>query len=178
MKKPILNHALIMLALCFVSFSAVSQVVEVGEHGFVISVERTVPTSHERAYQQFIQVKNWWSSEHTYFGDSNNLTIDAKAGGCFCEINGTKQVLHMTVSYVDPNNEIRMVGGLGPLQMMGVQGGMVWKFEKIDEKTTKIVHRYQVVGFVAGGLAKIADAVNQVQTLQVDRLVKQINSEN
>ncbi len=173
-----LNHALIGLALWFVSFSGIGQVVEVGEHGFVISVERTVATSSEKAYQQFVEVKNWWSSEHTYFGDSKNLSIDARAGGCFCEIDGAKQVLHMTVSYVDPNNEIRMVGGLGPLQMMGVQGGMSWKFEKIDKKTTKIIHRYHVVGFLAGGLAKIAGAVNQVQTLQVDRLVKRIESQN
>jgi hypothetical protein len=30
----------------------------------------------------------------------------------------------MAVSYVEPNTELRMIGGLGPLQIMGVQGGM------------------------------------------------------
>ena len=68
------------------------------------------------------------------------MTIEAKAGGCFCEKSEEKEVLHMTVSYVEPNKEIRMVGGLGPLQMLGVHGGMSWKFEAIDANTTKILH--------------------------------------
>ncbi|SFC91703.1 hypothetical protein [Pseudoalteromonas denitrificans] len=78
----------------------------------------------------------------------------------------------MTVSYMNPNNEIRMIGGLGPLQMMGIQGGMSWQFKKISDSKTHIIHKYQVVGFVPDGLDKLADIVDKVQTIQVNNLAK------
>jgi len=87
------------------------------------------------------------------------------------------EVLHMTVSYVNPNTEIRMIGGLGPLQMMGVQGGMSWKFNPLSELQTEIIHRYQVVGFMPDGLDKLAAIVDRVQMTQVNALVSKLNAQ-
>ena len=78
--------------------------------------------------------------------------------------------------FVDPNNEIKLIGGLGPLQMMGVQGGMSWKFEKTEDNKTKIIHHYQVSGYMKDGLDKLSKAVDFVQTTQVERLVSQIKT--
>lgn len=82
----------------------------------------------------------------------------------------------MTISYVDPNNEIKMLGGLGPLQMMGINGGMSWKFEAIDENNTKITFHYQVSGYVSGGMTKLAPIVDKVQRIQVTRLTNLLNT--
>jgi len=142
--------------------------------GFSIKIEREVAVSQQEAYQQFLSVGEWWNSEHTYFGSSENLSIDAKAGGCFCEIDGDKQVLHMTVSYIVPDKEIRMLGGLGPLQMMGIQGGMSWKFESLGANKTKIIHQYRVTGSSDQALDQLAPFVDKVQTLQVDALVRKL----
>ncbi len=82
----------------------------------------------------------------------------------------------MTVSYVDPGVEIRMVGGLGPLQMMGITGGMSWKFDSLAAGKTKITHRYQVTGYAKEGFAKLAPIVDSVQSSQLDALVSKISN--
>ncbi len=155
---------------------ALAAVISSEHNGFKIQIEHNVNADVTTSYQQFIKVGEWWNAEHTYFGKSTGMTLIPKAGGCFCETSGDKEVLHMTVSYVDPNKELRMIGGLGPLQMMGVQGGMNWQFKKIDDKHAKIIHTYQVVGYMAGGLDKLAAIVDKVQTLQVKALVNKIEA--
>ena len=156
--------------LGFICFPASAEVLSSAANGFVIRLETTVNVDNTTAYQQFLNVAQWWDAAHTYYGKSENLTIDAVAGGCFCEISGENQVLHMSVSYVDPGKEIRMVGGLGPLQMLGVHGGMSWKFEQTETGSTKITHQYQVSGYVDGGLDKFANIVNEVQAGQLEQL--------
>lgn len=167
---------LLILLFAFTPLLLNAEVVSRNEHGFQIQLEKVVSTNKKIAYQQFINVDQWWLKDHTWFGKSENLSIDARAGGCFCEIEGTKQVLHMTVSFINPNAEIRMIGGLGPLQMMGVQGGMNWKFEQLDSGKTKITHQYQVVGYLDGGLSELATIVDKVQSAQLDALAERIES--
>ena len=151
-----------------------AKVISSNTNGFTIQIERSVNVDAITAYEKFLNIGSWWNPEHTYFGDSRNLSIIPAAGGCFCEIDGEKQVLHMTVSYVEPNKEIRMLGGLGPLQMMGVYGGMSWKFENHGANQTKIIHRYQVSGSIEGGMSKLADIVDRVQQTQINSLVAKL----
>ena len=148
-----------------------AEVISSEPHGFEISIERTVKVNSAIAYAQFLKIDQWWSAEHTWFGDSGNLSIVAEVGGCFCEKSSTKEALHMTVSYVDPGREIRMTGGLGPLQMLGIHGAMSWKFIAINENESTIIQYYHVVGFIKGGLQSLAAIVDKVQTIQLDALV-------
>ena len=164
------------ILLLLLPFSSIAKVVDSAAHGFQIEIESQVNTDKATAYQQFLNVGQWWNADHTWFGQANNLTISLKVDGCFCELAGDKQAEHMTVSYIDPNNEIRMVGGLGPLQMMGVTGGMSWKFDAIDASHTKITFHYQVSGYLKGGLIKLAPIVNKVQQRQISRLTSLLNT--
>lgn len=166
---------IILIFILLVPFKLSAKVISSSANGFIISIEQIANVSVEQAYNQFIKIDEWWSADHTYSGKSDNLFLDPKAGGCFCEIDGIKQVHHMLVTYIEPNKEIRMTGGLGPLQMMGVHGGMSWKFESIGTDQTKIIHKYSVSGFSPQGLDKLAPIVDQVQQLQVDSLVKRLN---
>ena len=162
---------LILLIPCIVK----ADVVESDKQGFIIKIERTASADVKTSYQQFLNVGQWWSGDHTWFGDAENLFMEAKAGGCFCEKSGEKEVLHMTVSYIDPMNEVRLVGGLGPLQMLGIHGGMSWKFKAVDSTHTLITQQYHVVGYVKGGMDGFANIVDTVQTIQIDRLVAKLS---
>jgi len=166
---------LVLLLLALSPCLSFAEVLDSAQHGSKIKIERQVNVNKAQAYQQFIKVGQWWHPDHTWFGNAQNLSIDANVGGCFCEINADQQAMHMTVSYVEPNNEIKMLGGLGPLQMMGVNGGMSWKFEAIDENRTKIIFQYQVVGYLNGGLEKLAPIVDSVQNVQLTRLSNLLN---
>ena len=162
-------------ALLACSLNVTAEVVSSSPNGFEIHIERTVQVDAQTAYEQFLRIGEWWHPDHTWFGDASGMSIAARAGGCFCEVSGDRQVLHMTVSYVEPGREVRMVGGLGPLQMMGVHGGMSWKFVAVNETETKIIQHYQVTGYAKDGLAALAPIVNQVQTIQHESLVERLN---
>ncbi|MCW8926593.1 MAG: SRPBCC domain-containing protein [Xanthomonadales bacterium] len=164
-----------LLLLLVLSINAGADVISSGANGFQIKIERTAAVDVQTAYGQFLNVGDWWNADHTWFGDASGLYIEPYVGGCFCEKSADKQALHMTVSYIDPGNEIRMVGGLGPLQMMGVHGGMSWRFVAVGDKETKIIQHYQVTGFAKDGLASLAPIVDQVQTLQHESLVSLLN---
>jgi len=165
-----------LLVLLFVANSAQSEVVQQDADGFQIKIETRVQASAHDAYRQFLRVDEWWVADHTWFGDAKALRIEAKAGGCFCEQKGDRQVLHMLVSYVDPGKEIRLIGGLGPLQMMGVQGGMRWQF--VDDKNggSKIIQTYTVTGSSMQKLDQLAAIVDKVQTQQQQSLAQQLGT--
>ena len=149
---------------------AMAEVIDAADAGFHLEISREVAVTPAQAYAQFLRVHEWWDADHTWFGSAENLSIDPRAGGCFCERSGGREVLHMTVSYVDPGVELRMLGGLGPLQGMGLHGAMAWKFEAVDKGGTRIVHSYRVAGYASGGLRDLAAIVDRVQTGQVEGL--------
>ena len=150
--------------------AAVAEVLEAENDTFYLEIVREVTTSPERAYEQFIRVGEWWNARHTWFGDSRNLSIEPVAGGCFCEIDGERSAAHMRVSFVQPGVRMHLLGGLGPLQAMGLQGAMVWSFEPGNNGGTRILHSYRVTGHASAGLRELAAVVDKVQTDQVDRL--------
>lgn len=152
-----------------------AEVLEVSEGGFYMEVTRTVPVTPAVAYGQVLRVGEWWNASHTWFGRAENLMIEPEAGGCFCERSGDRSHLHMLVSHVDPGVQLSLLGGLGPLQAMSVQGVMDWKFEPMPDGTTRIVHSYRVSGYTPAGLTKIAPVVDQVLTEQVDRLRRKLS---
>ena len=165
----------ILISIALIQPTA-AEVLHKSANGFAIEIIREVDVSADKAYQQFIQVGEWWLKEHSWFGSSKNFSIDPRAGGCFCEIDGDREVLHMTVTHVEPGKEMHMVGGLGPLQLMGLSGGMLWRFESVSESKTRIIHSYNVSGYTDNGTDNLAAIVDQVQSSQVDALVNLLTS--
>src|SRR4029077_15300692 len=97
---------------------------------------RIIEAPVTRVYDSLIgQVGSWWNPQHTYSGDSKNLSIDPRPGGCFCERLPGGGVEHMRVVLVRSNETIRLVGGLGPLQASGVAGSMTWRLSPAERGT-------------------------------------------
>lgn len=157
------------LLVCWV-LPALGEVMNSSDEGFELKIAMSVPATPEQAYKQFLRVDEWWSSEHSWWGKAENFYLEPKAGGCFCEVDGDKSVMHMTVAFVWPNREIRMLGGLGPLQQMGLNGVLTFKFIPVSDYETRIVQIYRVSGYDPNGLKGLAPVVDQVQTLQMNRL--------
>ena len=168
-------RSIICLVIALTAAPALAEITAKGETGFNLKISREVQTEPAVVYEQFLKISEWWIKGHTWFGSSDNLSIEAKAGGCFCEIDGERQVHHMLVTFVDPGREIKMTGGLGPLQMMGVHGGMSWRFEA-SETGTQIILSYNVSGFAPGGLLDLAEVVDAVLTAQIEALTARIES--
>lgn len=138
--------------------------------GFSIENVQEVPVDVATAWQALVNdVDRWWPREHTWWGEAATMSIDPRAGGCFCEIAGAQQAQHMTITFVDPPRLLRMLGGLGPLQGMGLHGALEWQLEPAAA-ATRITLRYQVGGYTPEDLSQFAPAVDQVQGLQLGGL--------
>ena len=117
-----------------------------------------------------VDIGRWWDSTHTFSGYATNLSIDDKAGGCFCEkLENGGSVRHLEVVFADPGKTLRMVGGLGPLQAMAVTGVMTWSISNTNSGTTVKVN-YVIGGYCPGGLQKMAPLVDKVIFQQLARL--------
>ncbi len=160
-------------AILFASASstALAEVESAGETGFVIKHRLELAAEPKAAYQAFVEkIGQWWPADHTWSGEARNLYLEPKAGGCFCErLPDGGSALHMTVTYIAPSKEIRMTGGLGPLQMMGIHGAMQITLEPAEHGTT-LNFRYTATGYAEGGLSKLAEIVDGVQGMQLNGL--------
>ncbi|RUO67048.1 SRPBCC domain-containing protein [Idiomarina ramblicola] len=152
------------------SVNTKAEVISSSENGFQLKLEQPFEGSAKTGYNAFVDsVGNWWLSDHTWFGDATKLSIDATAGGCFCEVNGDHEALHMEVTYVQPNKTLRLVGGLGPLQSLGMSGTMTLQFSG-----NNVTLEYIVGGYPSTDFTKLAPIVDNVLSQQLASLSQYI----
>lgn len=169
MKLPCLALSGLAIAVLLPT-PAVARVVDARATGMSLENVVTVPVDAETAWDGLVRhVDRWWPKDHSWFGPAGTFKIEAKAGGCFCETAGRRQAEHMRIGFVDPRRLLRMVGGLGPLQGMGLSGALDWKFEPV-EGGTRITLSYVVGGYAPTDLSTLAPIVDQVQGLQLEGL--------
>jgi len=147
------------------------EVLDSAESGFTVRSTFQVSASAEKVFEKLVDdVGKWWDPAHTWSGKSENLSIEAKAGGCFCEkLDGGGSVEHLTVVYADKGKTLRMRGALGPLQEMAVTGTLTFSFVESESGTT-IVLDYRVSGYSPEGLEALAPVVDEVLRSQLGRL--------
>ncbi|MDZ7669766.1 MAG: SRPBCC domain-containing protein [Gammaproteobacteria bacterium] len=146
--------------------------------GFVISHEMTVAGTPKRVFVALTdEIARWWDPDHSYSGQADNLFLDARAGGCFCERLGNGgSVEHMRVVFASPGRLLRLTGGLGPLQGMGASGSMDFNLRAAGDAATRLELRYIVSGFSPDGLGDIAGPVDAVLANQLARLTEYLDS--
>jgi hypothetical protein len=144
--------------------------------GFVVRSAVVVPANPAQAWKRFIAVASWWNKDHTFSGNSGNLYLRTAPGGCLCErLPGGGFVEHLHVVYADKGRMLRLAGGLGPLQGMGVSGAYTVEF-KARGAQTEVVAIYVVNGFDAQGLDKIAPVVDQVLSGQLQSFAAKLTN--
>ena len=142
---------------------ASAEVLDAAPGGFSLAHEVTIDAPRQAVWRAAVDgVGAWWSSDHTISGDAGNMSIDPVPQGCFCEAIGEHAgVVHLTVTFVNPEVLLRLTGGLGPLGLMGVDGNMTWEFFDAGE-ATRVRFAYAVGGYRPGGLDGIAEPVDFV----------------
>lgn len=139
--------------------------------GFTIQDTMIIAENPDMVYHSLVvDISLWWDSAHTFSGNAGNLSIDDRAGGCFCEkLDNGGSVRHLEVVFAEPGKTLRMIGGLGPLQSMAVTGSMTWLLSKAETGTNvKVI--YTIGGYLPGGLQKMAPLVDKVIGEQLKRL--------
>ncbi|MEM8681689.1 MAG: hypothetical protein AAGF97_20260 [Planctomycetota bacterium] len=144
-------------------------------HGFSIEIERKTKASVDEIDRAIVkEIHQWWDAAHSYSGEAENLSIDLKRR-CFDErLPDGGFVTHMQIAHYQPGARIRFMGGLGPLQEMGVVGALTISWEP-DGDVTKIKLLYNVTGHLADGqLQELAPVVDAVLAGQLDRLANHV----
>jgi hypothetical protein len=163
--------------------AASAKVAQVSAQGFVVRHLVDVSASPEETWAVLVKPSVWWDSKHTWSTDAANLSIDARAGGCFCEIlpnpaspksapRGT--VEHMRVIYVERPRALRMVGALGPLQADAAMATLTIQLKADDKGGTQVLLEYVVGGYTRTPFEKLAPAVDGMLGEQMRRLSEKL----
>ena len=170
---PFLATALLGLAV-----TARAEVQEATADHFVLGFSADVAASPAKTYAAIGLVQHWWNAEHTWSGDAANLSLKPEAGGCFCERWKDGSTEHGRVIMARRNELLRLDSALGPLQERALNGVLSFQLGAGENGTTQLNVDYRVNGSSASGLDKLAAAVDQVLGMQVDRLLRYIDTGN
>src|ERR1700690_850800 len=76
-------------------------------NGFSVSENVHIAAPPGKVYDELVRPSHWWSSTHTFSKDAANLTLEPRAGGCWCEklANGGS-VLHLSIVFAAPGKAL------------------------------------------------------------------------
>lgn len=134
---------------------AAAEVVKVEPGGFEIASTVTIAAPARQVWAILRTPARWWDARHSYSGDAKNLSLDPRAGGCFCEaLPGGGGVEHARVVNLQPARLLRLQGAFGPLQAEAVTGTLTFSLKPMGATTTRVTMRYVVGGYIPGGLQR------------------------
>ena len=163
-------RAIPLIVLSLVATPASAAVLSADDHGFEIQHSVNLVVPQPQAFIAFGQVGQWWDNDHTYSGDGKRMSLQLRAGGCFCEpLENGGGIEHMRVTYVQPGERIVLTGSLGPLLYEATTGVMDVKVERIAGGS-RVTMDYKIAGFAKGGAAELAPIVDKVMGEQMKRL--------
>ncbi len=154
---------------------ASAAVVESTPNGFAIEQTVSIAAPVEKVYATLIQPALWWNPQHTFSGSAKNLTLDTRAGGCFCETWSGGAVEHSRVVYLVPNATLRLRGVLGPFQGQGVDGALTFSLTS-DQGGTKLVLQNILGGFMKGGFGPWPERADAMLADQLGRLTHYVET--
>lgn len=159
----------LLIALSFIAAPAAAEVTAT-EQGFTVTNSAIVAAPAAEVWAALVQPSRYWNPAHSYSGDGANLSLEPRAGGCFCEtLPDGGSVEHLRVTMVQPGRLLRLSGALGPLGTEGLAGGLTWELEAA-EGGTRVTQTYVVGGHMRFDRATIAPAVDGVLREQLTRL--------
>jgi uncharacterized protein YndB with AHSA1/START domain len=149
-----------------------AEVVGVATNGFEVRETVHIAASADKVYAAMLLPAKWWSSDHTFSGSAANLTLEPRAGGCWCEaLPGGGSAQHMQVVYVVPGKTLRLRGALGPFQGLGIEGAMTWSIKSGSDGTDVSVS-YAVGGYAKDGFDGLSKGADKVLGEQIQLLKK------
>jgi uncharacterized protein YndB with AHSA1/START domain len=161
----------LLIGLMFASPVAAQQLPPAGS--FVVSIDRRINAPPATVYDRLIHVERWWNASHSYSGDAANLSLDARAGGCWCETWAGGSVEHARVLTAMPGKLLRLSGGFGPLQAQPVVAVLSFALTPADDgRATMLAVRYRV----AGPVGDLGPPVTEVLGTQIEGLVAGLNT--
>lgn len=164
------------LAVSSLALPAAAEVTTVEAGGFQVKTVVEIAAPRADVWKALLQPGRWWNPQHSWSGEAKNLSLEARAGGCFCERWPSGEAMHMLVWFVKPEAELRLWGALGPLSMQGAAGGLSVELQQAGPRSTKATLTYTVGGYLVGGAKTWAPIVDGVLLDQMQRLERAVET--
>lgn len=149
-----------------------AEVVTATPDHFTLKLEAETELSPDEVWARLIDPKSWWLPDHTYSGDSANLSIDPVAGGLWREDWEGGSVWHGTVLRAEPGKSLVLNAPFGPLQDMAVSSVWSISLDAQENGGTKITFDHVTNGSSASRLDAIAPAVDFVKSEALNSLAR------
>ena len=175
MHTPAFVFLIALLATLANGSAARADVVSAAPGSLLLRTTVEVSAAPDTVYDALTaRVGEWWSNAQTVSGNSRNLSLDARAGGCFCEkLSGGGTVQHMQVVWAEPGTLLRLSGAPGLLQENAVSATTTWRLTK-TAAGTRIDFTFAAAGYLPAGFDKIATPADQAFTDLVNRLARHV----
>jgi len=151
---------------------ASAEVVNAAPDHFTLKLEADTELSPDEVWERLIDPKSWWLPDHTYSGDSANLSIDPVAGGLWQETWDGGSVWHGSVLRAEPGKILVLNAPFGPLQDLAVTSVWTISLDAQEGGGTRITFDHVTNGSSASGLEGMAPAVDYVKSEALQSLAR------
>ncbi|HEY0112862.1 MAG TPA: ATPase [Allosphingosinicella sp.] len=161
------------------SSAALGEVKSSGPGGFRIEAKQVVSATPAETWAMLGRIGEWWSKDHTYSGNAANLSLELRAGGCFCERLPAEKgkslggVAHGRVLTAMPGSMLVLDAPLGPLQSEAAVGRLTWSLRAVAGGT-EVTQSFVAGGYFDGKAEKLAPLVDQVLSQQLHGLKRRL----
>lgn len=162
-------YRLTLLVAALAALPTRAEVSAVSPSGFLVTHRIDVSAPPGAVFEAIGRVGEWWSSEHVFSGNAANLSLELRAGACFCERWEANSVEHGRVLYAQRDRTVRIEGSLGPLQEMAATAILQFAIAPAEAGSSTLTVTYRVRAPDAG-LDKVAAVVDRVIGEQARRL--------
>ncbi len=167
--KSCLASLSIALAL---PISAQAEIISAAPDHFTLKLEAETELTPDEVWTRLIVPADWWLPDHSFSGDSNNLSLDAMPGGVWREDWEHGSVWHGTVLQAQPGKRLRLSAPFGPLQGMAVTSIWTITLTPTESGGTLITFDHVTNGSAASNLQDIAPAVDFVKSEALNSLAR------
>lgn len=159
-----------IFALALVASPPVSgEVIEATDTHYRLSLSATASSPPAELWNRLVHPERWWNPLHSYSGQAENLSLDARAGGLWREDWDGGSVAHGRVLLVREEQLLRMEALFGPLQ--GIGAYVVWTITITAEGDGSRVTFDEVATAAPGSkLDELAGAVDGVKEQAINLL--------
>ena len=169
MKKTSILATLLTLAF---GLTVQAEVVTSTPDHFTLKLEAESELSPDEIWTRLIDPSEWWQSDHTYSGDSANLTLEPHAGGLWREDWEGGSVWHGTVLQAHPGKTLSLSAPFGPLQGLAVTSVWTITLAPSENGGTLITFDHVTNGTDASQLDQLAPAVDFVKSEALKSLMR------
>lgn len=161
-----------LLAALMTSGVAGAEVVASSPDHFTLKLEAHTELAQDAAWARLIEPSSWWLPDHTYSGNSDNLSLDVQAGGQWREDWDGGSIWHGTVIQVHEGKKLVLSAPFGPLQDLAVTSVWTITLTPVASGGTTITFDHVTNGTAASQLDQIAPAVDYVKSEALKSLVR------